>query len=89
MHTGKPEHLEGHLSKFYLDSGASGHYIPDLEYLHNLHMYKVLKNIQMASGAYVQAKGVGTLKFEMEDKGGIFVGKVLNIEWTPDARSGY
>jgi hypothetical protein len=47
-------------------------------------MYSTLKNIQMANGAYVQAKGIGTLKFQAEDSGGKFVGEVPNIKWMPD-----
>jgi hypothetical protein len=86
MHTGEPQQLEGCTLKFYLDSGTSGHYIPDVEHLHDLSMYKVLKNIQMASGAYVQAKGIGTLKFEVEDRGTTFVGAMPNVKWTPDVK---
>jgi hypothetical protein len=86
IHTGEPQQLEGCTLKFYLNSGASGHYIPDVEHLHDLHMYKVPKNIQMASRAYVQVKGIGTLKFEVEDRGTTFIGAMPNVEWTPNVK---
>jgi hypothetical protein len=49
-------------------------------------MYSTPKNIQTVSGAYVQAKGVGMLKFQSEDKGSSFIAEVPNVEWTPDVR---
>jgi hypothetical protein len=49
-------------------------------------MYSTPKNIQTASGAYVQAKGIRTLRFRAEDRGGKFVGEVPNVEWTPDVK---
>jgi hypothetical protein len=44
------------------------------------------KNIQTANGAYVQAKGIGTLKFRVEDCEGKFIREVPNIEWMPDVK---
>jgi hypothetical protein len=44
-------------------------------------MYSVLKNIQTASGAYVQAKGIGTPKFKVTEYGPEFIGEILNVEW--------
>jgi hypothetical protein len=49
-------------------------------------MYPTPKNIQTANGAYVQAKGVGTLRFQAEDGGGRFIGEVPNVEWTPEVK---
>jgi hypothetical protein len=49
-------------------------------------MYSTLKNIQTASGAYVQAKGIGTLSFQAEDDAGKFIGEVPNVEWMPDMK---
>jgi hypothetical protein len=63
MHAGELQNSEGRNLKYYLDSGASGHYLPDIESLHKLRMYMAPKNIQTASGAYIQAKGIGTLRF--------------------------
>jgi hypothetical protein len=63
MHASKVQNSKGHNLKYYLDSGASGHYIPDIKNLHRLHMYTAPKNIQTVSGAYIQARGIGILRF--------------------------
>jgi hypothetical protein len=36
MHAVGAHDLDGRTLKYYLDSGASGHYIPDIENLHSL-----------------------------------------------------
>jgi hypothetical protein len=86
MHMAEPSLSEGCSLTYYLDSGMSGNYIPDLDNLHDLRMYSVLKNIQMASGTYVQAKGVGMLRLIAEDDSGPFTAEVLNVKWTPGIR---
>jgi hypothetical protein len=86
MHVAKGKQLEGETVKYYLDSGVSGYYIPEIEHLHNLRMHSTPKNIQTASGAYVQVKGVRTPRFQAEDASGWFIGEVPNIEWTPEIK---
>jgi hypothetical protein len=49
-------------------------------------MYNTLKNIQTASGAYVQAKGAGTLHFHVIDHIADFLGEIPNVEWTPGVK---
>jgi hypothetical protein len=49
-------------------------------------MYSVPKNIQTASGTYVQAKGIGMLKFKVTDYGPEFIGEIPNVEWTPEVK---
>jgi hypothetical protein len=51
-----------------------------------LHMYTAPKNIQTVSGAYIQARGIGILRFWAVDESGEFVGEVPNVEWTPDVK---
>jgi hypothetical protein len=65
---------------YYLDSGASGYYVPDIESLHSFRIYTNLKNIQTMNGAYVLVKGARTLKFYATDQGQEFVGEVPNVE---------
>jgi hypothetical protein len=77
---------DGNQRQYFLDSTASGHYVPNIQDLHNFKAYTVLRNIQTANGACVQAKGIGTLKFKVMDYGPEFVGEIPNVEWTPEVK---
>jgi hypothetical protein len=54
--------------------------------LHEFKAYKCPKNIQTASRTYIQAKGIGTLKFKVKEYGLAFISEILNVEWTPEVQ---
>jgi hypothetical protein len=69
MHVATPSPQDGKSLWYYLDSGASGHYVPNIKNLYNFRIYNNPKNIQTANRTYVQAKGAGMLKFHAMDWG--------------------
>lgn len=69
---------------YYIDSGATGHYIDNINALHNYAPFETPCTIKTASNCHIQALGAGTLKFITMNNGREIRGKLDNIYYISD-----
>ena len=76
---------EGEL--YYIDSGATGHYIDNIYALHDYTPFEAPRIIRTAADHQVEALGSGTLKFTANVYGKETSGELSNVYYIPDIGS--
>jgi gag-polypeptide of LTR copia-type/Pol polyprotein, beta-barrel domain/Zinc knuckle/GAG-pre-integrase domain len=69
--------------RFIVDSGASGHFVPERTNINDYVPFLAPKNITTATGIKVQAMGEGTMKVKVKNNDSTFVGKIPQVQWVP------
>ena len=77
----------GDNAQYYIDSGATGHYIEEISALHDYIPFEVPRIIRTAANHQVQALGSGTLKFTATVYGRETQGELENVYYIPGIRS--
>ena len=79
--------IEETAEQYFIDSGATGHYIDDVHALHDYVPFKVPRIIRTAAGNQVEALGSGNLKFTANVYGRETVGELNDVYYIPDIGS--
>ena len=70
-------------AQYYVDSGATGHFINELNALHDYTPFEVPRTIRTAESGHIQAVGSGTLKFTATVNGKKMIGELKNVYYLP------
>src|SRR5258706_14293527 len=71
-------------AQYYLDTGASSHFIEEIGALHSYTPFEVPRSITTAEGGTIQAFGSGTLKFATYINGKETNGELQNVYYVPN-----
>ena len=71
-------------ASYYIDTGASSHFIDKVEALHNYVPFESPKVISTAENGTIQAFGSGTLKFASRINGRQVKGELTNVYYIPE-----
>ena len=73
-------------AQYYIDTGASSHFIKEIAALHDYIPFEVPRTITTAENGTIQAFGSGTLKFATNSDGKEMKGEFHNVYYIPEIR---
>jgi len=73
-------------AEYYIDTGASSHFIEEIAALHDYIPFEVPRSITTAENSTIKAFGSGTLKFATNTEGKEMKGELHNVYYIPDVR---
>ena len=71
----------------YIDTAASGNFVPYIEDLHDFETFLTLKSFTVTNGNEILSQGMGTVKIKVSENGARCIIDVPHVQWAPDIHS--
>ena len=68
----------------FIDTAASGNFVPRIEDLHNFEPFSHPKSFMVANGGEVTSRGMGIIKINVSGSKGQYIIDIPHVQWVPD-----